>query len=112
MLEWLSPRWQWLAALIGLSMLTSTTIGLKQGSKGGAIFASNLASAMMSIALYPLADKYDYGGPFVGLLALFCGACGMAMFGVLIALSNLIERRKDKLAGTILDRVAPEAREP
>lgn len=112
MTEWLSTRWQWLVALVFMSALTSTTIGLKQGARGGAIFASNLASSITALAIYPLADKYGYGGPFVGLLALFCGACGMALFGVLIALSNLIERRKDRLAGSLLDRVAPDAREP
>lgn len=109
---WLADNLDWLAACVFLSVLTSTAIGLKQGSKGPAIFVSNLAAALMAIALYPLLEKWGYGGPFIGLLALFCGACGMAAFGVLIALSNIIDRRRDKLAGGLLDRVVPEAKDP
>lgn len=109
---WLDSNLEWLSAAVLLSILTSTAIGLKQGSKGPAIFVSNLAAALMAIALYPLLEKWGYAGPFVGLLALFCGACGMALFGVLIALSNMIDRRRDRIAGGLIDRVVPEAREP
>lgn len=112
MRDWLNANLDWLSACVLLSILTSTGIGLKQGSKGPAIFVSNLAAALMAIALYPLLEKWGYAGPFIGLLALFCGACGMAMFGVLIALSNMIDRRRDRIAGSLIDRVAPESRDP
>lgn len=110
--EWLAENLEWLASAVFLSIMTSTGIGLKQGSKGPAIFTSNLAAAVMALALYPLLQKWGYGGPFIGLLALFCGGCGLASFGVLIALSNIIDRRRDRIAGGLLDRVVPEAKEP
>lgn len=112
MREWWAANGEWLLAAVFLSILTSTGIGLKQGSKGPAIFVSNLAAALLAIALYPLLEKWGYAGPFVGLLALFCGACGMAMFGVLIALAAMIDRRRDRIAGGLIDRVVPESREP
>lgn len=112
MRAWLESNLDWLSAAVLLSILTSTGIGLKQGSKGPAIFTSNLAAAIMAVALYPLLQKWGYAGPFIGLLALFCGACGMACFGVLISLSNLIDRRRERIAGGLIDRVVPGSRDP
>lgn len=112
MRAWLETNLDWLSAAVLLSILTSTGIGLKQGSKGPAIFTSNLAAAIMAVALYPLLQQWGYAGPFIGLLALFCGACGMACFGVLISLSNLIDRRRERIAGGLIDRVVPESRDP
>lgn len=112
MREWLNANSEWLGVCVVLSVLTSTAIGLKQGTKGPAIFTSNLTAAIMAIALYPLLEKWGYAGPFVGLLALFCGACGMSLFAVLISLSGLIDRRRERIAGGLIDRVIPEAREP
>jgi hypothetical protein len=34
-----------------------------------------------------------------------CGAVGVAVFGVLVALSDAIDRRRGKLADAILDKV-------
>lgn len=112
MKDWLADNLDWLVACVFLSVLTSTGIGLKQGSKGPAIFVSNLAAAVMAVCLYPILQKWGYAGPFVGLLALFCGACGMACFGVLISLATLIDRRRERIAGGLIDRVVPESREP
>ncbi len=96
MRAWLQEHWEWLCAALFIAVTTSTVVGLKDGSKGTAIFVSNVASAIMAL---------------VFLLGLFCGGCGMSMIGVVIALRNLIDRRKDKLAATIVDRVAPESKE-
>lgn len=111
MRDWLDKNWDWLVALVFLSVATSTAIGLKEGSKGGAIFVSNLTAALVAVALYPFLEKFGYAGPFIGILALFCGACGVAMFGVLTSLSDLITRRRERLAGSVLDRIAPEAKD-
>lgn len=112
MRAWLETNGDWLLACVFLSILTSTGIGLKQGTKGPAIFTSNLAAAIMAITLYPFLEKWGYAGPFVGVLALFCGACGAACFGVLIALAGMIDRRRERIAGGLIDRVIPESREP
>lgn len=107
MRDWLALQWDWLCAAVFIAMATSTTIGFKDGAKGGAIFVSNAASAILALVLYPFMERWGYNGPYVGLLGLFCGACGMAMFGVLISLSSQIDKRRVKLAGGIIDRVAP-----
>ena len=109
MTKWLldGERWEWLLAMVFVSICTSTAIGLRQGSKGGAIFVSNLTAALSALALYPFVEKWGFSGPFVLPLALVCGACGLAMFGVLISLSDIITRRRERLAGNLLDRVLP-----
>lgn len=109
MWKWLhdDDRWEWLVALVFLSIVSSTAIGLVKGSKGPAIFVSNLTAASLAMAIYPFSEKFGYAGPYVFALALFCGACGLAMFGVLISLSDMITRRREKLASSILDRVLP-----
>lgn len=107
MRDWLFLQWDWLLSSIFIAVSTSTIIGFKDGTKGGAIAVSNFASAIVAIVLFPFLEKYGYGGPFSLLLGLFCGACGMATFSVLVSLSNMIERRRAKLAGVLLDRVAP-----
>jgi len=107
MRDWLTAQWEWLATAVFIAVITSTTIGFREGSKGGAIFVSNAASAILAMVIYPFLEKWGYNGPFVGLLGLFCGACGMAMFGVLISLSSQIDKRRVKLAEGLIDRVAP-----
>ena len=112
MKAWLQEHWEWLCAALFIAVTTSTVVGFKEGSRGTAIFVANAASAIMAIVLYPLLYKFGYGIEGVFLLGLFCGACGTSVFGVLIALRNLIDRRKDKLAGAIIDRVVPETKDP
>lgn len=105
--HWLEENWSWVCATVFIAVLTSTTIGFKEGSKGGAIFVSNFAAAITGIALYAVLREYYSGFGFVCVLGMFCGACGLSVFGVLISLRNLIDRRRDRLAGVIMDRVAP-----
>lgn len=107
MRAWLSDNLEWLASCVFIAVATSTTIGFREGSKGGAIALANFSSAILAIVLYPFLEKYGYTGPFVGILGLFCGACGVGVFSVLISLASTIERRRAKLAGQIVDRVAP-----
>ena len=107
--DWIALHWQGLAAAVFIAVATSTVIGFKDGSKGGAILVANAAAAIMAVVLYPFLGKWGYGDEFSPMLGLFCGACGIALFGVLISLAATIERRRARLAGVILDRVAPEA---
>lgn len=109
--SWLEAHWQWLCTAVFIAVATSTTIGFKDGSKGPAIFVSNAASAIMAACLYPFLAKWGYGGEFAPILGLFCGGCGMALFGVLISLGKTIEMRRNRLAGSLVDRVAPESKE-
>ena len=112
MKSWFELNWDWLLSAIFIAVVTSTTIGLKEGTKGGAIAVSNFSSAIMVVVLYPFLTQYGYATPALTLLlGLFCGGCGLAMFSVLIALSSLIERRRAKIAQMIADRVLPEGRD-
>ncbi len=112
MRTWLLEQWDWLLAGIFVAVATSTTIGLKDRTKGGALFVANSAAAIMALVLFPFLSKYGYGGEWVLLLGLFCGACGTALFGVLTALSSAIDRRRERLADRIIDRVVPEDKSP
>lgn len=112
MRTWLQEHWDWLLAGIFISLATSTTIGLKDRTKGGALFAANCSASIMALVLYPFLAKYGYSGEWVLLLGLFCGACGTAMFGVLTSLSTVIDRRRERLAEGIVNRVAPEDKSP
>lgn len=111
MRDWLDKNWDWLVALVFLSVATSTAIGLKEGSKGGAIFVSNLTAALVAVALYPFLEIFGYAKTSIGILALFCGGCGVAMFKVLISLSDLIDRRRERLADSVLNRIVPDAKD-
>lgn len=108
MRAWLEGQWDWLLAGIFIAIATSTVTGLQAGTKGGAIFVSNAASAIMALVLFPFLNKYGYGGEWVFLLGLFCGACGLALFRVLTAVSLSIDKRRERLADRIIDRVVPE----
>lgn len=110
MSAWLSSHGDWLFASVFIALITSTTIGFRSGSKGGAILTSNASAAVMSIVIYPFLQRWGYADEFSLLLGLVCGACGYAMFGVLIALSDTIDRRRSKIADSVLDRVAPETK--
>lgn len=107
MREWFSAQWDLLLAAIFIAIATSTVIGFKDGTKGGAIFVSNMAGALLASVLSPLLAKQGYSWEWIGIFGLLCGACGASMFGVLTALSRAIDRRRDKLADQIIDRVAP-----
>ncbi len=107
LLAWLQRKGDWLVALLLISILTSTAIGLKDRATGGAIFVSNLTASLTALAAYPFIEKWGYGGPAVFALGLVCGAVGLAAFGVLTALSDRITRRRDKIADSLIDRVAP-----
>lgn len=107
--DWLVRKGDWLAALIVVAIFTSTAIGLKDRATGGAIAVSNLTASLTAVAAYPFLERWGYGGPFVLALGLLAGACGIAAFGVLTSLRDMITRRREKIAGNILDRVAPAA---
>jgi hypothetical protein len=112
MRTWLTEQWDWLLAGVFIAIATSTVIGFKDGAKGGAIFVSNTAAAIMALVMFPFLSKHGYGSEWVGLLGLFCGGAGMALFGVLTAVSTAIDRRREKLADQIINRVAPEDKRP
>ncbi len=112
MRSWLDENWDWLLTGIFIAVATSTVIGFKDGAKGGAIFVANWSAAIMAIVTYPFLAKHGYGGEWVLVLGLFCGACGTAMFSVLTAVSAAIDKRREKLANKIIDRVAPEDSKP
>ncbi len=107
LLAWLQRKGDWLVALLLISILTSTAIGLKDRATGGAIFVSNLTASLTALAAYPFIEKWGYGGPAVFALGLVCGAVGLAAFGVLTALRDRITRRRDNIADSLIDRVAP-----
>ena len=104
---WLQRAGDWLAAMVVVSILTSTAISMKDKATGGAIFVSNLTAALTAIAAYPFLERWGYGGAAVFLAALVCGGCGVAAFGLLTALRDVITRRRDRIAGSIVDRVLP-----
>lgn len=112
MKTWLHENWDWLLAGVFIALSTSTTIGLKERTKGGALLAANCSAAILALVLYPFLAKYGYSGEWVLLLGLFCGGCGTAMFGVLTSLSSVIDRRRERLAESIVNRVAPEDKSP
>lgn len=111
LMAYLIKKGDWLVALIVVAIFTSTAIGLKDRATGGAIFVSNLTASLTAIAAYPFVEKWGYGGPMVFALGLLCGACGLAAFGVLTALSTMITRRREKIAGGLIDRVIPGTEE-
>lgn len=108
MRAWLLEQWDLLLAAVFIAIATSTVIGFKDGAKGGAIFVSNTSAAIMAFVLSPILAKQGYSWEWIGVFGLICGACGASMFGVLTALSRAIDRRRDKLADSIIDRVVPE----
>lgn len=112
MRAWLMDQWDWLLAAVFLAVATSSTIGMKDRTRGGALFFANCCAAIMALVSYPFLAKHGYGGEWVLLLGLVCGACGTAMFGVLTALSGAIDRRRERLADRIIDRVVPEDKGP
>ena len=109
MRDWLYEHWDWLCAGLFLSLATSTAVGVKEGTKGGALFVSHTSAAVMFFVCYPFISKNGLSGEWAGLLAIGCGVCGTAMFNVLISLRNLIDRRRDKLAGLVANKVLPGA---
>ncbi len=108
MIEWLDKNLQWLATGIFVALVTSTIIGFKEGSRGAAILLSNASSATIALVFYPFLEKYDFAGPFVLLFGMICGGCGTAVFGVVVTLGATLERRKQKIADRMLDRVVPD----
>lgn len=107
MRAWLETNFEWLATGIFIALVTSTIIGFKEGSKGAAILLSNASSATIALVFYPFLEKYDYAGPFVLLFGMVCGGCGTAVFGVVVSLGTVIERRKKRIAESLVDRAAP-----
>ncbi len=108
LLAWLQRKGDWLVALLLISILTSTAIGLKDRATGGAIFVSNITASLLALAGYPFLEKYGFGGPAVFAWGLIAGSCGIAALGVLTALRDRITRRRDSIADSLIDRVAPE----
>lgn len=109
LIAWLMRKGDWLVALIVVAVFTSTAIGLKDRATGGAILVSNITAALTAIAGYPLLEKMGYGGPWVFAFGLLAGACGLAAFGVLTTLGDMITRRRERIANRLIDRVLPEA---
>jgi hypothetical protein len=107
MQHWIEANWDWLMTGVFLAVATSTTIGLRRGTKGGALFVSNSSSAIVAVAFFPFLERYGYSGQFVFLYGMVCGAVGVAVFGVLVSLSDAIDRRREKIADNIIDRVTP-----
>ena len=111
MRAWLLEHWDWLCTAVFIAVSTSTTIGFKEGAKGAAILVSNTAAALSALALYPFLAKYGYGSEQVVLLGVFCGACGTALFGILIAVRGVVEKRRDRIANAIVSRVSPDTKD-
>lgn len=109
LLAWLVRKGDWLVALLVVSIFTSTAIGLKDRATGGAILVSNITAALTALAGYPVLEKWGYGGPWVFAFGLLSGACGLAAFGVLTTLRDVITRRRERIANQLIDRVLPEA---
>ncbi len=109
MKAWLENSFEWLAAGIFVAMVTSTIIGLKEGSKGAAILLSNASSATIALVFFPFLEKYDFAGPFVLLFGMICGGCGTAVFGVVVTLGATLEKRRQRIADKMLDRVVPDS---
>lgn len=107
MRSWLELNLEWLGTGIFIALVTSTIIGLKEGSKGAAILLSNASSATIAVVFYPFLEKYDFAGPFVLLFGMVCGGCGTAVFGVVVALGTVIEKRRLRIAEKFADKVAP-----
>lgn len=105
--KWLSEQWDLLLAAVFIALATSTVIGFKDGAKGGAIFISNTAAAIMALVLSPLLAKQGYSWEWIGIFGVICGAGGASTFGLLTAISRAIDRRRDNLADKIVDRVVP-----
>lgn len=104
MREWIEASWDYLSVAFFVALITSTTIGLRRGTRGGALLVANLSSVVVALAFYPFVEKYDYR-VFTPLYGMLCGAVGVSVFGVLVALSDAIDRRRDKIADDIVDKV-------
>ena len=104
MKAWLEANWDYLSVALFLALVTSTVIGLRRGTKGGALFVSNSSAAIVAVAFYPVVESFNYKH-YTLLYGMICGAVGVAVFGVLVALSDSIDRRREKLADDIVDKV-------
>lgn len=104
MKAWLEANWDYLSVALFLSLVTSTVIGLRRGTKGGALFVANSSAAIVAVAFYPVVESFSYKH-YTLLYGMICGAVGVAVFGVLVALSDSIDRRREKLADDIVDKV-------
>ncbi len=61
------------------------------------------SSATIALVFYPFLEKYDYAGPFVLLFGMVCGGMGTAVFGVVVMLGEVLDRRKRRIAEKLLD---------
>ena len=60
MKAWLEANWDYLSVALFLALVTSTVIGLRRGTKGGALFVSNSSAAIVAVAFYPVVESFNY----------------------------------------------------
>jgi hypothetical protein len=112
MLPWITAHLDWLLTAVFVAGLTAAVVAIRDGVRGSSVFLGIASSSVVTVALYPVADKFGYAGPFALLLGLLCGVGHLALFQLLLTLRDAIIRRAPRIGNTLIDKVLPESKEP
>lgn len=103
--QWIERYGDWLGVSQLLGLMVASVISFMQGVRGAAVLFSHFASSVASICLFVggVAMGYSLILDAIGS-AVLGGALGMALFRLLISISDRIDRRREVIAEDLVDR--------
>lgn len=103
--QWLERYGDWLGVSQIIGLMVASVVAFMQSTRGLAVLFSHFASSVASICLFVAGLELDYPVVDVSIAsAVGGGALGMALFRLLVSISDRIDKRREAIAEDLVDR--------
>lgn len=105
--QWLERYGDWLGFSQLIALMVGSVIGFMQRSRGLAILFSHVAASVTGIVTFTGGISWGYGVVFVAVSSgVVGGGLGMALFRILLSVSDRLDKRRDEIADKLIDKVS------
>lgn len=104
--QWFERYGDWFAFSQLIALMVGSVIGFRQRSRGLAILFTHISASVVAIICFMAGIGQGYGTILVSISAgVIGGGLGWVLFGLLITLSDRLDKRREEIADKVINKV-------